>query len=74
MALVPVTSDTQYDRVRRKRNREMLKMQAKAISASNPEDTNAAKVLFDAEDGSTFVTGGGIPGRAKSKKKQKNKL
>ena len=63
MALVPVTSDTQFDVKRRKRNRELLKMQAKAISASNPEE--AAKALYDAEDGSTFVTGGGIPGRVK---------
>ena len=44
-------------------------MQAKAISAANPEE--AAKVLYDADNGSTFVTGGGIPGRVKKSKKQK---
>ena len=65
MALVPVTSDSQFNVERRKRNRELLKMQAKAVTASNPD---SAKVLYDVDandgnDGSTFVTGGGIPGR-----------
>ena len=40
-------------------------MQAKAVSASNPDQ---AKVLYDVDandgnDGSTFVTGIGIPGK-----------
>ena len=72
MALVPVTTDSEFDVNRRKRNRELLKMQAKAASISNPDQ---AKVLYDIDgkeggESSTFVTGGGIPGR---KKKQKNK-
>ena len=65
MALVPVNSDTGFDVKRRKRNRELLKMQAKAISTSNPDE---AKVLYDIDEnpnneGSTFVTGIGIPGK-----------
>ena len=48
-------------------------MQAKAVSASNPD---SAKVLYDVDandgnDGSTFVTGGGIPGRKSQTRKQK---
>lgn len=72
MALVPVQSDADFDVKRRKRNRELLKMQARAISSQgNPDE---AKVLYDVDnnEGSTFVTGGGIPGRVKNKKKARN--
>lgn len=76
MALVPVTSDAPCDVKRRKRNRELLKMQAKALSSKDP---NKAKVLYDADandanEGSTFVTGIGIPGRAKKKQKKQQQV
>ena len=73
MALVPVTSDAEFDVKRRRRNRELLKMQAKAVSTANPDE---AKVLYDIDDnanaaeGSTFVTGIGIPGKTKKQKRQ----
>ena len=69
MALVPVD-----DAAERKRNRELLKMQAKAMTSTTEDGKDpkkAGKVIFDAdanEDDGTFVTGLGIPGKSKKGK------
>lgn len=75
MALVPFD-----DSGARKQNRELLKMKAKALAAGKTKDGKDAeggvkvgKVLFDVDagdDGSTFVTGLGIPGKSKKQAKQ----
>ena len=61
MALVPVT----YEHQRKQRN-DLLKMKAKALSGRRP--------LYDADDneGGTFVTGLGIPGRREATDDQNN--
>lgn len=61
MQLVPVTYD-------RKQRNELLKQKAKMMS--NPtKQANGAKILYEADlppqKEKTFVTGGGVPGRAK---------
>ena len=63
MQIVPVSYDAQ-----KKHRNELLKQKAKMMS--NPTNqANGAKILFDADmhqpKEKTFVTGGGVPGRAK---------
>jgi len=63
MALVPFDEAGQ-----RKKNRELLKMKAKQIASKEP--TKVGKVIFDIDadaggDTGTFVTGVGIPGKAR---------
>ena len=77
MALVPVVENTEFDIKKRKRNRELLKMQAKASSTAQPGE---AKVLYNVDDhddignndeGIFGITGIGIPGKSKKSKRQK---
>ena len=61
MALVP------FDTAKEKKKRnELLKLKAKQVVGKEP--VRSGKVLFDVDGDSTFVTGVGIPGRAKTKK------
>ena len=71
MALVPVD-----EKAMRKQQRERLKAKAKQI-ASGQDLNSGGKVLYDADaadDAGTFVTGLGIPGTKKGKKKQEKAL
>ena len=71
MALVPVD-----EKAMRKQRNERLKAKAKQI-ATGQDSSNGGKVLYDADagdDAGTFVTGLGIPGTKKGKKKQEKAL
>lgn len=63
-----------YDEVgQRKKNREQLKMKAKAFTSNEPKKVGRAIFDIDAEpagDSGTFVTGVGIPGKSKRKQRE----